>query len=375
MEPENYLRLRSEEVIAEAEGPSGDGAATLTEEIAAALQELVDAGLALAGAGLVAASALDAVLAETADALAVRGVDWLVTGLPELSTLHRWARAEPPAALEGVVPVGRVVPGSDGGVLTSVELWSDRWILRFVDGDGVDSICELSPAPAPGDGTMIVEMKPGCAVSVDLDDAVAVGTLAVQRSAAGAPTYLEWLARQQLAAVRRCPTVETMNGAHSRLVAAAAAFGALGSPGPQRDAYGVGATFHAALAGAGWVEGDGGGSAAPVPPAWARIVQPASGDRGLRRVIAVAGRLPDSAGGWTVGSLEDWGDHWRLLAVGFPEAPGAVWAAVDDAGGAYGGAPVGDTTIRFDPGLGAEWRTVTVCLLDAGEVLSLEIRR
>ncbi|MBW3615304.1 MAG: hypothetical protein KY439_08360 [Actinobacteria bacterium] len=377
MEAENYLRLRCEEVIAGAQRTCEDGAPPLTDEVADALQDLVDAGLALAGAGLVAASRVEAVLAETEDALAVRGVDWLVTALPDLSALHGCSEAEAPAALERVVSVGRAVPAPDGTrVLASVELWSDRGMLRFVDEGGTDSACELRPAPGPGDGPLVVEMTPGRAVSINLGDAAAVATLAVRTSRAGAGAYLEWLAWQQLAAVRRCPTVAAMNHARSRLRAAAGAFRALGLVGPDRQPAAVGATLHAALVGAGLVEtAAGDGPPVPVPPEWARVVQPGSGDRGLRRVVAVAGRLPDSAGGWTVASLEDWADQWRLVATGYPDSPGSVWAAVDDAGCGHGGAPVGHSAIRFDPELRPGWRWVTVSVVDAGEVLSLEIRR
>ncbi|MDP9440941.1 MAG: hypothetical protein M3P34_01910, partial [Actinomycetota bacterium] len=37
-----------------------------------------------------------------------------------------------------------------------------RGILRFVDDDGTDSVCELRPAPDPASGAMIVEMTQGC---------------------------------------------------------------------------------------------------------------------------------------------------------------------------------------------------------------------
>ena len=105
------------------------------------------------------------------------------------------------------------------------------------------------------------------------------------------------------------------------------------------------------------------------------MVQPAPGPPGLREVVAVAGRLPASAGGWVIASLEDWEDHWRLVAAGFPDSPGCVWTAIDDEGRAHAGAPVAEFAIRFDPELRPGWRSLTVSVLEVGEVLSVEIRR
>lgn len=374
MEPENYLRLRSEDVIALAEEAAGQVATPSAEVAATALQDLFDAALALCGVGLLAPSRAEAVLAETADALAVRGVDWLVRALPDLPALHGSGPAAPPGRLERVVAVGRAVPAPDGAqVLTSLESWSDRGVLRFVDDDGIDSACELTPAPDPAAGAMIVEMTEGCAVTIELADAVEVAPLACRTTRAGAALYLEWLAWQQLAAVRRNPTVETMNEARGRLEAAAGALGGLSLVGHDRDRAQVAKAFHAALVGAGLVEPT--EDVGETPPGWARMVRPPAGPVGLAEVVAVAGHLAPDAGGWTIASIEDWGDRWRLVAFGFPDSPGCIWTAIDDEGRTYAGAPVTDFAVRFDPGLRPGWRTLSVSVLDVGRVCSLDIHR
>ncbi len=373
MQPENYLRLRSEDVIALAEEAAGEVATPSAEVAATALQDLFDAALALCGVGLLAPARAEAVLAETADALAVRGVDWLVRALPDLPALHPPGPAAPPGRLERVVAVGRVVPAAGGAqVLTSLECWSDRGILRFVDDDGTDSACELTPAPDPAAGAMIVEMTEGCAVTIELGDAVDVAPLACRTTPAGAAVYLEWLAWQQLAAVRRNPTVETMNEARGRLEAAAGALGGLSLVGHDRDRAQVARAFHAALVAAGLVEPT--VDVGETPPEWARMVRPA-GPVALAEVVAVAGRLAPDAGGWTIASIEDWGDHWRMVAFGFPDSPGCVWTAIDDEGRTYAGAAVTGFAIRFDPGLRPGWRTLSVSVLEVGQVRSLDIHR
>ena len=374
MEPENYLRLRSEDVIVLAEEAAGDVTAPSAEVVATALQDLFDAALALCGVGLLAPSRAEAVLAETAEALAVRGVDWLVTALPELPALHGSGPAAPTGRLERVVAVGRVVPAAGGArVLTSLECWSDRGILRFVGDDGMDSVCELTPAPGPSAGAMIVEMTEGCAVTIELGDAVEVAPLASRATRAGAALYLEWLAWQQLAAVRRDPTVETMNEARGRLEAAAGALAGLSLVGHDRDRIAVAGAFDAALVGAGLVEPT--VDVRDPPPEWARMVQPPAGPAGIAEVVAVAGQLPADDGGWAIASVEDWADHWRLVASGFPDSPGCIWTAVDDDGRTYAGGPVTDFAIRFDPGLRPGWRTLSVSVLEVGRVRSLDIHR
>lgn len=394
MEPANYLRLRAEEIIEQAVAPSAPG--SQPERAVAGFRHLVGAAMALHGAGLIAAPEADAVIAEAADALAVRGVDWLLTGLgaPELTQLHHTAGPGPPERLQRVVAVGRTLspqpaPGRAPRparrpeeaaevslVLTSVEVWADRGIVRLVDGGGAASDWELWPAPGPQDMAMTVELTLGRPVDVVLAEGAATAPLGARASRAGAGTYLEWLAWQQLAEVRRLPTIEVMNEARGRVESASAAFSALELAAGQGWPVDAGAAFHAALLGACLVDpGPSDAPAAPVPPAWSRIVGSPAVPAGLREVLPVAGRLPDDAGGWTLTSVEDWVDHWRLVAVGFPTSPGCVWAAVDDAGSAYGGSVAGPSAIRFDPGLGDGWSSLTVSVVDAGEVVSIEVRR
>ena len=382
MEPADYLRLRAEEVIEAVVAPCPPG--WQPGRVVAGFRHLVGAAMALRGAGLVAGPEADAVIAEAADALAVRGVDWLVTGLggPELTQLHHTAGPGLPERLQRVVAVGRPLPsrwqgaGETSLVLTSVEVWADRGIVRLVDGEGTASEWELWPAPGPQDVAMTVELTPGRPVDVVLGEGAPSAPLGARASRAGAGTYLEWLAWQQLAEVRRLPTIEVMNEARGRVDSAAAAFSALGLAAGQGWPVDAGAAFHAALLGACLVDlGPSDGPGAPVPPAWSRIVAPPARPAGLREVLPVAGRLPDDAGGWTLTSVEDWVDHWRLVAVGFPTSPGCVWAAVDDVGSAYGGSVAGPSAIRFDPGLGDGWSSLTVSVVDAGEVVSIEVRR
>ncbi len=263
-----------------------------------------------------------------------------------------------------------------GLVLTSVEVWADRGIVRLVAGDCTASQWELWPPPGPQDVAMTVELTPGRPVDVGLGEGATTTPLCASASRVCAGAYLEWLVWQQLAEVRRLPTVEVMNEARGRVESASAAFSALGLAAGEGWPVHAGAAFHAALLGAGLVEpGPSDVPAAPVPSAWSRILRPAAVPGGLREVVPVAGRLPDEAGGWTVTSVEDWTDHWRLVAVGLPTSPGCVWAAVDGNGSVYGGSPVDTSAVRFDPGLGDGWSPLTVSVVDAGELVTIEVGR
>ncbi|HET9444175.1 MAG TPA: hypothetical protein VFO65_12675 [Acidimicrobiales bacterium] len=224
-----------------------------------------------------------------------------------------------------------------------------EWLGPWVPELDLASLASLA-SPAPGAGPPVA---PGSAGRP-------------WRPAAVEPAgFLERLAWQQLALVRRRPAVEVVNGARARLAAAARAL--VGAGAVVDDPARLVDAFDATLAAAGLVERYGpDGAGAGAPAAWLGLVTGATG-------------------------------HWCLPAGGLALSEACVWSAVDDAGGAYGGAPddpgpllgpgtgrepprsrpqnaEGAGLIRFDPGLPAGLGHVTVLAVDAGRALELVVR-
>ena len=303
MDPELALRLRVEALIA--------GFADLgIEEAMTALAEVEAVASALAATRVMDADDAFDLVADTVDALVVRGASWVEAAAVDLDVrrLYDLAAGAPRPRLRRVVAVAT-------GALASVDLWDDRAEVRTAGGPSVHL-----DAVAPGDHRLDLRDEGGGVVSIDLS-AGRVATEGGETGMVDAAEYVRRLEVHAASAARRDPSVEHLNSLRRRLGAVAATLGIEGAV----------ERFDAAV-----VEVPDG----PAPPA-------------LLDVVPVAVRIE---GGWVL-SVERWTDHWRAVTV--TEAPG-LWTAVDDRGGTYGGEPVGADVIRFDPPLDDRCRAVTV---------------
>lgn len=324
MNAEVALRLRIEALIA--------GHAELgVDEAAGALADVDAVATALAATGALAGDVAAGLVADTVDALVVRGASWVEPTAVDLDVrrLYDLAAGVPRPRLRRVV----AVPG--GGALASVDLWDDRAEVRAVGGPSL----HLDAVP-PDDRRLELRDDGGNVVAVD----VTGGRAASEGGTVGSVDAAEYLARLEVhatAAARRDGSVPVVNAQRRRLAAVAEAL-----------ADGAGdavARFDAVI-----VEGPGGRRPGAT----------------LLEVVAVAVRVPY---GWVL-SVERWSDHWRAVVAG---AEGrALWTAVDDAGGRYGGDPVDVDVVRFDPALPEDWTRVTLQRLDAdGTAADLEVVR
>ena len=323
MDAEVALRLRIEALIA--------GHAELdVDEAAGALADVEAVATALAATGAMAADIAASLVADTVDALVVRGASWVEPTAVDLDVrrLYDLAAGVPRPRLRRVV----AVPG--GGALTSVDLWDDRAEVRVVAGPSLHL-----DAVRPEDRRLELRDDGGNLVAVD----VTGGRAGSEGGTVGSVAAAEYLARLEVhatSAARRDGAVPTVNAQRRRLAVVAEALGERGG-----DAV---ARFDAAVVGH---------DDRPAVPT-------------LLEVVAVAVRVPY---GWVL-SVERWSDHWRAVVRG---AEGrALWTALDDAGGRYGGDPMDVDVVRFDPALSDDWARVTLQRLDAdGTTADLEVVR
>ena len=315
MQAELALRLRAEALIA--------GFRELdVHEAIGALADIEAAAAALAGTGALGPDVAESLVADTVDALVVRGASWVEPTAVDLDVrrLYDLVAGVARPRLRRVVPVG------GGGPLTSVDLWDDRAEVRVAGGpslhlDGV----------APGERTLELRDERGDVVTVDLSGgrgATDGGTVVEVHAA----EHLARLEAHAVSVVCRDGSVETLNAQRRRLAAVGEVLGDDGAVARFDDAV-----------------------AAVEPPSRSTVLE----------VVPVAVR---AALGWVL-AVERWSDHWRMTAI--VEGRG-MWSAVDDAGNRYGGDPIDVDVVRFDPALPEAWRTVTVQFA-AGDGRSIEV--
>jgi hypothetical protein len=295
----------------------------------------------LVGIGLLDPHAAQSALVEVEDALLVRGASWVdatVPDMPDLTALHEAAAGGGRASLVRVLPVGTTLRGTDHAERTvaSVEIWTDRAVVRHADEVGAPGWWEFTPPPDATEQALVVQVAPGRTARVELAGAAELRTLAVRRGPVDPGTYLDRLA------------LPRVGGDGRRLRATRRAFADLGLI---QEGAGAGASDE--------FDGD--------------MRFGVSGERPvLVAVEPIAGRVDGRPG--YLASVELWSDHWRLVAPGASAASIAVWSAVDDRGRRYGGVPIASGVIRFDPAL-EPGLPVTVCEFDAGVSSEIELSR
>lgn len=290
------------------------------------LADLEAVASALAATGAVDAERARRLVADTADALAVRGATWLEPSAVDLDVrrLYALAAGTPRPRLQGVVAVAL-------GAITSIDLWEDRAEARTV-GERL----HLDPVGA-GDQWLELADEGGGTVTVDLSARRATWRGGRERHVDVAG-YLRALELVAVSAARRDPSVEGLNAARRRLAAVGSALG---------DPSGV-ARFDAAI------------SEAERPTPSPELVE----------VVPVACRTPF---GWVL-SVESWTDHWRALVI--TERGRGLWIARDDAGAEFGGDVLDGDVVRFDPALSPTWRSVTLSLVGPdGIVVDVDVDR
>ena len=321
---ERALRLRAEELIT---GFSDIG----VERAIEALDDLETAAAAVAGSGVLDAELSSSIVADTVDALVVRGASFVEAAALDLDVrrLYDLAAGAPRPRLRRVVPV------ASGGV-TSVDLWEDHAEVRSVGLDGVVQPALHLDAIAEDDRTLELDDGAGGVLSVDLTVGRPAADGGAVRSLDGRAEYLARIFRIAVAAARRDPSVEQLNR--------------------QRRRLGVAAEILAA-------------------PSLVEQFDVSVAATDERRPAALVGVVPVAVHapfGWVL-SVESWSDHWR--AVVRLDAPG-MWTAVDGDGTGYGGIALADEVIRFDPPLPPSWSSVTLeCLRGDGTSAEVEVRR
>jgi hypothetical protein len=323
VEPEVYLRLRAEELIADANRPA--------YELLEGLGAFSETAHALVGAGLLAADVAQRVTIETADALVVRGATWIDPSLPELPSdeqLHAAVAGPGDQTLRQVVPIGTTLETSEGDrrTVTTMEVWADSGIVRYADEVGGAGAFTFMPPPDNSEQSLVMQISPGRSVSIDFARGAPVRDASVRTGPANPALYLERLSWAAAAAGDEAP-----------MLAAARTFADLG--------------YH-----------DLAPTPLPLDPA------PAWNEERLVTVVPLALRLP---AGYAA-SLELWINHWRLQLPGVGVGAGAVWSATDDDGGRYGGSALVLGTVRFRPAA-PEGSRLTVCVLTHGDATEFEL--
>ena len=319
MNAERALRLGAEELIA------GFGDLGI-EEAMGALADVEAVASALAATGVMDVDAAAALVADTVDALAVRGASWVEPTAVDLDVrrLYDLATGAPRPRLRRVVPVA-------SGTLTSVDLWDDRAEARVAGGPSL----HLDDVPV-GDHRLELRDEGGATVAIDLSRGRAASEGGTARRL-GAAEYLERLEAHAAAAASRDPSIDTLNALRRRLVAVGEA---LGDPT-------IGRRFDERVSSLG----------------------PASPTPAFLDVVPVAIRAPF---GWVL-SVERWSDHWRAVVA---DAGTALWTAVDDDGAGYGGEVVEVGVVRFGPSLPEGWTRLILQRLGAdGTAVDVEVRR
>lgn len=333
---ERRLRSLAESVVATATAPVHEGME--------ALEGLSDAAAALVGAGSLGWAAAEEIVSETIDALVVRGADWIAPAVPELDAgcLVTAGTAGASSELNKVVASAR----ASAGEVASVELWSDRCIVRFFDSAGPARM----GAPAP--------LRELPAIDGDLRDlevqwetfehtqmSLESGRSTEEVEARGHPIdpseYLRRLAIHLAATALVETSLEEVDALRRRLAVSARILDQGASTASLLAAFDRTVT--------------------DVMPEWSEPEE------------AVAVGL--SAGGLSFVSLERWSDHWRVFVSGGPDrARGRFWTA-EAYGASYGGLFVGDDRIDFFPALPGSWGRLSLDLVEAGRCHSFEVRR
>lgn len=337
---EHRLRSLAEVVVA---GPVAPALVAI-----AAFEELDEAAAALTGCGLIAPEIADRIVSETVDALVVRGVEWIAPALPDLDVhslvASATAHARPVLRRVAVSSPSRVHTGA----VASVELWSDRSIVRFFGPDdatdgGVDGSGRWRELPAipPGQRRLEVQWESNERTGISFDD----GRDAVVAEAGGrridTAEYLERLSLHLGATALVETSLERVERLRRRLAISSAVL-------------------------------TGGSAIAPsLLAAFDLAVSDVVFDRAVpEEAIAVATR----SGALSLLSIERWSDHWRLFVSGSPAGRGAFWTAGVD-GTTVGGVFAGSDRIDFYPALPESWERLSLDVVDRGRCRTFEVRR
>lgn len=296
------------------------------EAAMAALADVEAGASALAAVGEMEADAAAALVADTVDALVVRGASWVEPKAVDLDVrrLYDLAAGVPRARLRRVVGVGT-------GGITSVDLWDDRAEARTAGPS-------IHIDPIAADESQL-ELRDGYGGTVDID--LSSGRAATDGGSTGRvdgrADYLGRLLRHAVAAARRDPSVDQLNAQRRRIVVVTELLDA--PPGLVEH-------FDDEVA-----------------------VVAAGGQPQLLEVTPVAVRAPY---GWVL-SIESWSDHWRVIVR---DDGHALWTAVADDGTGFGGDVLDGDVLRFDPALPPAWTSVTLSrLAPDGTVVDVEVGR
>ena len=323
------LRLRVEELIAA-------GSDLGAEEAVARVLEVGAVATALGAVGMMDLDAAVFLIADTIDALVVRGapsVEPLDLDLG-IQRLHDVAAGAARPRLRRVVPVAA------GGVC-SLELWDDVAEVRVVGAAGEVLPSVYLDAVSPREERLEITDADGEVLGIDLSRGRVASDGGTQRQVDTAG-YLEAHLRYAVGVARANPTEHTLNLLRRLVGAVAAELG-----GGDVEGHDACAAFDAAVA------ADATPSSSPV-----RV-----------EVVPVALRTPV---GWLL-SIERWSDHWR--AVVRAEGRG-WWTATDDRGSGYGGHVLSGEVLRFDPALPTTWSSLTISHLGPdGTVVDVDVVR
>lgn len=334
---ERRLRSAAETVVATAAAPVHEGME--------ALEGLVDAAAALVGTGSLEWGIAEGVVSETIDALVVRGAQWLAPAVPELD-----AESLVVAGTTGPSPeLNKVVASAQAsaGEVASVELWSDRCIVRFFGSAGIARMGAPAPLrelpPIDGDQRHLeVQWETLERTQMSLEGGRNAGQVEANGHPIEPSEYLRRLASHLAATALVETSLEEVEALRRRLAASARI---LDQATP--SASSLLAAFDRTVT--------------DMVPEWSEPEE------------ATAVGL--CAGGMSFLSLERWSDHWRVFVSGGPDgARGRFWTAEAD-GASYGGVFVGDDRIDFCPALPGSWRRLSLDLVEAGRCHSFEVRR
>lgn len=335
---ERRLRLRAEAVVALATAPP--------VEIAEAIEELNCAADAVAGAGLVPVEVTGGIVAETIDALYIRGVEWLEPTWPELdpAQLPSMFESAAPAVLEHVL-----VDAGEGAYSSCFEFWSDHAVVRRARPDGRPDDLRRLPVPQQvGQQLLGVGWSDGDDSEFDVSQAVATSELSGLEREIGPLGYFEHLVLRVLALATLDIDVDAINSLRSRLQVSAEALVLLDA-----DLEAALSAFDAAVSAS----------------EHTRLTLDALSTESAPIETVPLGLRIDV--GWLV-ALQRWSDHWCLAITTDEPGKSAFWAATCGEVRAAG-IPVGPGLVRFDPALSPTCRTVTLDLVSEGRLRTYEM--
>lgn len=273
------------------------------------------AAAAASRVGAVTPEDVERLIDDVVDALVIRGAPWLEPAIPDLDprSLYDLASVGDRPTLGRVVAIGARLGDV---VATSVELWSDRTVVRtrFVDGSMSD---DLAAEPATGDRSFEVRGPSGETVGVDLRHGVASDDVAgsVSVRVAEADDDLDALVAVEIAALAESDPDAAAAG-RTRIIAAAEVLGGDAHLASDRfdQAWGAPRSSHRR-----------GGS--------------------LIEVIPLTVRMSD---GW-LASIESWSDR-ALLRWTPDRRPGrpSLWVLSGPDGALVGGRDAGDGVVVFE---------------------------